>query len=175
MVGRLVKQKNYMQAINVFKNISGTNELHIYGAPGDAENEIDLNLKSENKYCLIKKFSPTNKINLVYNTFDIFLMTSNFEGCPNALFEALLSKCFCIISKNANTDSFIRHGYNGFVYNGSDEDLLLKLNTAISIHDSKDFTEIIENGYQYALNNFSMDRMVKSYENLYFKVLSSFK
>ena len=84
-------------------------------------------------------------------------------------------KCFCIISSNANSDDFIVDGENGLVYDGTDVDLKIKLEFAISIKGTESFNKICEEGYDYAKNNFSLEKMVKSYEDLYINVLNKKK
>ena len=76
-------------------------------------------------------------IEIYYLKFDVFILPSIYEGCPNVLFEAMLSKCLCIVSIGSNSDNFIIDGVNGLVYDGSDKDLKLKLMEAISIIQKK--------------------------------------
>lgn len=178
-VGRQTYQKNQIQLINVLSALKYDNsqfqiELQIIGSNGDQSKLLKESIKKkslEEKVILIDKVA---NIEEYYRAFDIFVLSSHYEGCPNVLFEAMLSKCFCIISKSANTDNFVTDGENGLVYDGTDENLEEKLRYAIEIKGSKTFDAICENGYVYAKENFSMEKMVKSYENLFIDILDKY-
>jgi len=174
-VGRQTYQKNQIQLINVLRTLNQNNfQLQIVGSSGDQSILLKESIKKkslEEKVILIDKVT---NIEDYYRSFDIFVLTSHYEGCPNVLFEAMLSKCFCIISKRANTDDFVIDGENGLVYNGTDEDLEKSLRYAVKIKGSDTFNAICENGYKYAKENFSMGKMVLSYENLFLNILEKY-
>lgn len=170
-VGRMSVQKNQIQLLRVFCKLDFDNiSLQIIGSRGDQTQKL-INYKdtnSNNKK--IDILDPINEIENQYKQFTIFVLPSLFEGCPNVLFEAMLSKCFCIISKGANTDDFIIDGKNGLVYDGTDIELKKKLEFAIKIYSTQTFNNIIEDGYIYAKENFTVESMVNKYENIYIKI-----
>ena len=84
-----------------------------------------------------------------YKKFNIFILSSVSESCPNALFEAMLSGCLCIVSEGANSDQFIKDGQNGFVYDGSDGMLIETVRMAVSFLKTGEATAIQENGRDY--------------------------
>lgn len=90
-VGRLTTQKNYHLAINAFEVISKkypNMEYFIYGS-GNLEKEI-TNLISEKRLSdRVHLMGFENNRDKIYKDKDIFLMTSKFEGMPNALAEAM--------------------------------------------------------------------------------------
>jgi glycosyltransferase involved in cell wall biosynthesis len=175
-VGRVTHQKNQMQVVRAVQALNNASiRLMIIGESSDQEDAINAYIgrnRLENQIILKPK---QRNIEDYYNSFDIFVLPSLFEGCPNVLFEAMLSKCFCIISTNANTDEFVVHGVNGLVYDGTDGDLKEQIEYAISILGSNAFDRIRENGYRYATENFSMEKMVKSYEDLYGEIVSGYR
>lgn len=97
-LGRLEKQKNHKMLINAFSNIVLEHkdlELHIYGE-GSLYNELDD---------LISQLSLTDKVFLKGRTnnvasalcnSDLFVLSSNYEGMPNALMEAMAIGLPCI-------------------------------------------------------------------------------
>lgn len=90
-VGRLMPQKNYALLLNAFAEVCSWNNdytLHIYGQ-GNLEHDLRL---------LSKELGIDNRV--VFEGFvldvheriknaDIYVMTSDFEGLPNALMEAM--------------------------------------------------------------------------------------
>jgi glycosyltransferase involved in cell wall biosynthesis len=175
-VGRIHHLKNHLQILRVFNGIENTKlRLMIIGDDGGEKQYLENFISANNLTHSIELLPQQKKIEEYYNKFDIFILSSLLEGCPNVLFEAMLCKCFCIISKNANSDDFVIDGLNGLVYNGTDDDLKVKLEYAINMKDSDKFEKIRETGYEYAKNNFSMKKMVESYENLYSNILNNGK
>ena len=90
-IGRLSDQKNYPLAINAFNNVlkKYPNLLyHIYGKGEDKE-KIESLIKELNLEGKVILEGFTTDINKIYENADIYLMTSNFEGMPNALAESL--------------------------------------------------------------------------------------
>jgi glycosyltransferase involved in cell wall biosynthesis len=172
-IGRIHNLKNHIQIIRVFNELENDNlELVIVGDDGGQKVHIEKYIEENKLTKSVRIISQQNNIEDYYNKFDIFILSSLLEGCPNVLFEAMLCKCFCIISRNANSDDFVIDGENGLVYDGTDGDLKIKLEFAISIKGTEIFNKIRVNGYHYAKNNFSMEHMVKSYEDLYINILN---
>ena len=90
-IGRLDDQKDYPLAIKAFNNVLKKYPnliYHIFGKGKDQEKleklikELDLEDK-----VILEGF--TTDINKVYENADIYLMTSKFEGMPNALAESM--------------------------------------------------------------------------------------
>jgi glycosyltransferase involved in cell wall biosynthesis len=175
-VGRIHHIKNHIQILRVFNELGNDNlELVIVGEDGGQKAHIEKYIEENNLTNSVQIISQQNNIEDYYNKFDIFILSSLLEGCPNVLFEAMLCKCFCIISRNANSDDFIIDGENGLVYDGTDGDLKKKLEFAISIKETESFNKISAEGYEYAKSNFSMENMVRSYEDLYINVINKKK
>lgn len=96
-IGRFAPQKNNIMLIEAFKKISNkvdyTVELY-----GEGINKELLKMKI-NEYGLehqIKIFSKTNNVKEVYDSSTIYVLTSDFEGMPNSLMEAMASGLACI-------------------------------------------------------------------------------
>lgn len=90
-IGRLTDQKDYTLAIKVFNNVLKKYPdliYHIYGKGEDKEKIEklieELNIKDK---VVLEGF--TTDINKVYENADIYLMTSKYEGMPNALAESM--------------------------------------------------------------------------------------
>ena len=96
-VGSLSKRKNHQLLIKAFSNIKDKNyKLYIIGEGEEKSNLIKL----------IKELKITDKV--IFLGFDnnpykylskseIFILSSNSEGFPNALVESMICKC-CVIS-----------------------------------------------------------------------------
>ena len=170
-VGRMTYLKNQIQILKVFSMLNNENlRIQIIGAYGDQTALLSNFKKSILNSDRIELIDKVPNIQDYYKKIDVFILSSFLEGCPNSLFEAMLSKCLCIISVNCNSDYFIENGINGFVYDGTDEGLKLVLLYVFNILNTPDELIIIENGYNYAQEKFSMNSMVNNYENLFMKI-----
>lgn len=116
-VGRLKKQKNQKMLINAFSDISKDYpdyKLVIYGE-GDYRRELekqisDLNLADRvilagNQKDVLDKIMPAK----------LFVMSSDYEGMPNALIEAMCLGLPCISTKVSGTEELIVDGENGLL------------------------------------------------------------
>ena len=173
-VGRQTAQKNQIQILEAIKRIAEKYSLHFYligdkAKDGYKVNETYVITNGLEKYVTI--LDSQSKIESYYKRFNIFVLASFYEGCPNVLFEAMLARCLCIVSQGANSDHFVQDGINGLVYDGSTSMLVTKLEAAIDLVRNGNCARIVGNGNRYALENFSLSKMVNSYENTYEKVI----
>ncbi len=123
-VGRLTEQKNYPMMIKAFAQALSKMEepdkpiLKIFGSedsPNYAE-KMQLLIREEGleKYVLL--MGRSSSIETEYRIADAFLMSSNFEGMPNALAEAMASGLVCV-STDCKTGprDLISNGENGYL------------------------------------------------------------
>lgn len=95
-VGRLEHQKNYTMLINAFSKVQNLDlALNIYGE-GSLKDDLqfiinDLGLSNRIKLC-----GRSNDIKEVFMNTDLFILSSNAEGMPNSLMEAMAVGLPCI-------------------------------------------------------------------------------
>ncbi|MDO4499711.1 MAG: glycosyltransferase family 4 protein [Erysipelotrichaceae bacterium] len=156
-LGRLSPQKNQVLLLEAFEKLSkkyNDISLEIYG---DGELKTDLEGKIKEYGLQNKAFlkGNTNDVTSVLSKADIFVLTSNFEGLPNALMEAMAvgvpsisTDCPC-----GGPKTLIQNGANGILIPVNDldglvnniEKLLLDKELKISLGEnakkrSQDFT-----------------------------------
>lgn len=141
-IGRLEDQKDYPLAINAFNNVLKKYPnliYHIYGQGNDKE-KIKSLIKELNLESKIILEGFTTDINKVYENADIYLMTSKFEGMPNALAESM-----AVGIPSISTDC--EFGPRDLI-NNEDMGILVKNHTIEDIENA--LLEIIENYSEYA-------------------------
>lgn len=126
-VGRFSEQKNYPLMIRAFALAASARPdctLDIYGAASaemvEATNTLIRQMNMDGRICLR---GWTGNISELLPEYDAFLMSSNYEGMPNALAEAMATGLVCI-STNCRTGpkDMIDHGQNGRLVSVSDVD-----------------------------------------------------
>ena len=136
-VGRLAPQKNYPLMIKAFYKAVQENKdlkLHIFGSGSEKEitdltNLIDSLHLSENVFLMGRSENVFDEV----LKRDAFIMSSDFEGMPNALMEAMALGTVCI-STNCRTGpkDLIDDKENGFLVPVNNEDALANAILSIS-------------------------------------------
>lgn len=140
--GRLNEQKNQELLIKAFIKVSEEYddfELHIYGK-GELYNYLNKMIAESSAKERI--FLEGEVENAIYNNRDAFgfVLSSNFEGFPNALEEAM---CFgipsiCTIFDSGVSRELINDGDNGFLFNVGDCDgLVRQLRKLLSLNEDE--------------------------------------
>ena len=127
--GRIDPQKNYPMMIDAFAIVvkqCPNVKLRIFGKGTDAytqslQDRINA-LGMQNHIMLMGRSSQMNE---EYKKGDVFLMSSDYEGLPNALMEAMASRLICI-STDCKTGprDLIEEGVNGYMVPVGDSNAL---------------------------------------------------
>ena len=122
--GRLEKEKNQQLLIKAFNNVQDKipeSELFIYGS-GSLKNEL-INLSNNQRIHILDNISDVVP---VLEACKVFALTSNHEGMPNALMEALAVGVPCVSTDCpcGGPKSLIDNGVNGYLINCDDQKAL---------------------------------------------------
>lgn len=122
--GRLTEQKNYFMMIDAFALAIGQMQtankpiLKIFGAEdsSDYTKKLRAFIQEKGMEEQILLMGRSSHIEEEYASADVFLMSSDYEGMPNALAEAMASRLVCI-STDCQTGprDLIDHGQNGYL------------------------------------------------------------
>lgn len=164
-IGRLEPQKDFITLINAFSNILHTYpdwNLDIYGVGYMHEiiNEL-INKKNLSQFVHLK--GHTTKPFYELKKSSIFVLSSNYEGFPNVLCEAMYAEDICIASDCiSGPKELIHHGENGWLFKIGDENELTKLlEKAILLHNSKEGKDLRISAHQTVkrleINNIFVD------------------
>lgn len=168
-VGRLVPQKNFNLLIDSFYDIADKfpeHVLEIYGTgylKDDLEKKIEqLGLKNRVKLMGLKK----NVMLSVYD-YELFIMSSNFEGFPNALIEAMASGLPVISTDFASgiAREYITNYKNGLLISTNDRKALSE-SIEIILSDKKLQEKMFENNKKI-INNLNVEQIMEKWNNAF--------
>lgn len=167
-VGNFTAHKNFDMFINVCeKMISLKSDVH-FVAIGDGREkayykEIIHRKGLEEKLSLIGRREDIEKL---LSEFDLFLLTSTWEGMPNVIMEAMASGVPVISTNVDGCSELIQDSVNGFLVNSNDIDCMVS-KIMLLLEDSDLQKKVIQNGLQTIQSKFSLEKMVNAYETLY--------
>lgn len=127
-VGRLEPQKNYkllLDAFSEFHKLHPSYKLVIYGE-GNCRTALEKQISDLcMSPCVDLPGNKTNVFDCVKNA-SAFVMTSNFEGMPNALIEAMCLGLPCISTKVSGAVDLIKNGENGLLVDVGNQPALVE-------------------------------------------------
>ena len=127
-LGRLREQKNHILLIDAFAKVCNKINmeiyLEIYGI-GPMKNKLLERIAYHHLEDRIKIFPFTANALAVYQSADMFILSSDYEGMPNALLEAMAVGLPCISTDcRTGPSDMINDGVEGYLVPVGDVDLL---------------------------------------------------
>lgn len=166
-VGRLTKQKNQLMLIDAFNEIHKKHndyELYIYGEYRSYKNILDEKVNSLGLNNCV--FMPGSKKDILCQIKDseVFVLSSDYEGMPNALIEAMCIGLPCISTNVSGANELIQNGQNGYLIDvGNTSQLIEKLE--LLINDQELAKQIGKNACEIS-DNFNKHNIVNKWVKL---------
>ena len=167
-VCRLSKEKGIDNLIKIFSRFKNNFTLIIVGDGPELDNlkKLTKSFKLEKKITFVGK-APPEKIKFIIKNFDYFINSSDFEGFPNSVVEAVSSGIPVIASQShGGINEIIKNKNFGLIYNNNFE-----LETILGkILENKLSFKRNRNLINKHLQNFSENINVKKYSKVFFKI-----
>lgn len=176
-VGRLTEQKNQKLLIDAFNYLNKKYDdytLKIYGE-GNLENELKKYTQSLEKKDKIIFMGTVNDVKKEIYKSSLFVLSSNYEGMPNSLMEAMAMGIPCISAncKSGGPDYLFNNEKNGILFEvNNKEDLTKKIEKILS--NSKIAEKIGKNGNEYA-KNFEIKKITLQWEKFIKRIIKEGK
>ena len=170
IIGRLVPIKNHSLFLEIAESIAKVNQDVYFAIIGDGELREDIEKEIETRGLKDRVFITGFLKNLkpVYQSLDLVLLTSNNEGTPVALIEAMVSKKIIMSTQVGGVEDFVQNRLNGFYFPAGKSEGFIKEITHWLSHP-EDYSNIGEKAHDTVVDTFSFQRLVKDIESLYLK------
>lgn len=167
MIGRLEKQKNIKIALYAIKQLSMNKKvkLEVYGE-GILKDELEHTICEMGLSECCQLMGRTNKVESVLENADLYIMTSDYEGMPNSLMEAM-AMGVPIISSDCKTGprDLIEDGVTGYLFKTADVNSLLEKLT-IAIGDPERTNRIGVAGRKFILNQYRIENSLYTFQQM---------
>lgn len=169
-VSRLAPQKDLptmIEAIVLIRNFGYECNLHIFGEGPLRESLLkEISLLHLDKFVTLE--GRTSEPQKVISSFDVFLLTSNYEGFGLVLLEAMQCETPIIAAKNSAIIEVLGNDYPWFFETGDSQNLAEVLKQMIETLDLQKIKSI----YRERLINFSPVKMAHEVDQVYESLLS---
>jgi len=142
-IGRLDRQKGHDITISAFARISAKYpnwKLQIYGE-GPEREKLNRLIAASSLQDKVELKGVVDDVRVVLANSDLFVLSSRYEGFPNALIEALACSC-CVIASNCHgaSHNILQGGlYGKLVEPENIEELASTMEELISSHDQRHY------------------------------------
>ena len=169
-VGRLTDQKNQELLIRAFSNSNFKSWQLIIIGDGEYREKYTHLIKELGIADHVKLVGNITNVADYYNEASIFALTSNYEGFPNALIEAMYFGLPCVSTDCPSGPSdIINDGENGFLFPVNDQ-IQLEKKLSILMSDSSIRNQFSKNALLSAAH-FEVERIGKQWKLLIDKTM----
>lgn len=169
IIGRLVPVKRIDLFIDSVALLQRRLPLQIKGiiiGDGPLRSSLEMRVRNQNLESQIKFKGFITDIQQEIQKLDAILMTSDHEGLPMVVLEALAGRVPVIAHNVGGIPEILNHGQAGIlVEDHTAKGYADKIELLLS--DPSKVAKITESGYTHLTQEFSMQRNIKQYQNLY--------
>ncbi|MCX6351413.1 MAG: glycosyltransferase [Bacteroidetes bacterium] len=173
-IGRLEKQKRYDKLFDILASTKSIKKIETT-IIGKGRLMEELKMKAEKVSNLtneIKLIGTVQNPELFYNNADIFVLTSDFEGTPNVVLEAMSSGIPVVSTKVGNLSFMLKDGEGAFLIDTNNTE---GFSNALSnlINDEAILKAQSVKARSFAIDNFNSENLYNLLMNIYknFKII----
>jgi glycosyltransferase involved in cell wall biosynthesis len=169
-VGALRTQKNYTYLIDTFAQLNDPAiELHIYGS-GNLQQQLQQQIDTTGANVILK--GEVKNIEQVLPQYDLYVMSSGFEGFSLSVLEAMAEGMPLLLS---DIPSF-REQCDGIAefFSLTDSADLVKKIKAMALKTRAELQEAGERAHQRAINNFTLEQHMAGLRTIYSEALAAY-
>jgi|TARA_Y100000310_G_C20607384_1_gene776232 glycosyltransferase involved in cell wall biosynthesis len=169
-VGRLSPQKNVSSLLKALQNVDV--KAMIIGS-GELKSELQSGSHVSSNKIIWKGIVSNNELPNYMNRSSLFILPSYYEGHPKTLIEAMSCGMAVIGADSPGIREIIDHEINGYLCGTDSESIGKAIEDLLS--NPGLCQEMGKNARQYAVKNFSLDRIVEIEKSLYQEIIEKTK
>ena len=165
--GRLCKQKNQTALIDLAKKLklSGFKFIIKIAGDGPLKSELHNKIISEGLESEVRLIGFVEDMNEFYNSLDLFILTSTWEGFGYVLAESMLAETAVIAFDISSNPELTIDDLNGYLVPYNNIDLLAEKVITLS-NDRDKLNALGKNGRNFVMDNFSKYRIIPVLKSL---------
>ena len=156
--------------------VDGGGEIELWIAgDGPDRQRVETGLRSRGVEGRVRVLGavPYAEVKKLYYEVDAFLLPSRFEGCPNALMEAMAAGCACVASRVRDSISrIVEHEVSGLLFRVGDAGdaaaCMLRL-----LREPGLAARVAEGGRRRIEQAFTVEQMAEKYDAFFRRILAS--
>jgi len=165
-VGRLDLDKRIDRAINILKQVRHKNTHLLVFGDGELENDLRKLVKNLNLTEHVDLLGYVAGVNNYYKLFDIVLFTSDWEGMPLTMWEAMANKVPVLAPDVGGFKEILEENNCGIIYKpGNVNDAAQKLISLLEDHLLR--IKLGNNGMTAIREKYNEENFIKQIENVY--------
>ncbi len=166
-IGRLEKQKRFDRLFNILSQIKNPSfDLTLVG-DGTLKNTLIKQSEEFSKGdCKVIFTGNVSDTSILYKDADIFILTSDFEGTPNVVLEAMASGLPVVVSAVGNLPSIIVNEVNGYILEPDDEQGFVRTIQKLMLDESLRI-RIGNAARNFIDNNYSLQALSEKMNTIY--------
>lgn len=147
--------------LEVLEKVEQPFELYIVGKPLLIKNHRLTKIQN------LEPIRDRAELAALYNTVDVLLFPSKADNFPLVPLEAMACGVCVLASNIGGIPEMIKHQQTGFLFNEKEE-LIKILNNLLKSQEL--ISSIGNEGNKFVMENFTLDKMIKRYMNLYKRI-----
>lgn len=171
-VGRLSEQKNPLDFLKIAKELlKKRQDVHfIVIGDGPLRNQAEDYIRANGLGKSVTLLGVRSDVFILLHRFDVFLLTSLWEGLPRVILEAMYCKVPVVANNVDGVAEIIKNGENGF--SQQPFDLLSACNYIEQLLDNENLRKTItENAFNTVFPEYGAQYMVRKLEDLYESIM----
>jgi glycosyltransferase involved in cell wall biosynthesis len=174
IVGRFYEQKGHIYFVQAAAKIiqSFKNVVFIFIGDGPLRPMIEQKVREYGieKYCYF--LGIRSDVGELLQTFDVFVLSSLWEGMPISLLEAQYFGVASVVTAVGGNPEVIKDGYNGLLVPPKDSDALAS--AILRVINNDEFRYVLgQHAREVFYQNFTIEKMADKYIDLIFSILHS--
>jgi glycosyltransferase involved in cell wall biosynthesis len=174
-VGRFVQAKNYELMLRAFASARNPNARLIIAGDGPLRSQLEDLARNLDISSKVQFLGARNDIVQLMNAADAYVMSSDWEGMPMVLLEASATGLPIVATRVGGNAEVVQHGRTGLLVAPQQEDALAEaMKTMMTMHPLKRAL-MGRSGRELTSVYYNVERVVDSWESLYWELLNKVK